>query len=265
MINYDNIPKELKELNQWVNALDGSKVPMKAYENEAASSTNPTTWSDFKTAYESVELGLYPYCGFVFNNNGYVGIDIDCGFDEDGLISDLGLDIVSKCHSYTEKSRSGRGFHILLRGTLPFKGKNNLAGVEIYKTARYFIMTGDIVLYPNIIENQEAIDYVVEKYFPDVIKDNDEVIKPDRIYHPIWEHPVDKENKKIKLRPNYPRIPDGSRNICLTSLAGMLHSLGYNKSQIYDELVYANEVACEPSLGINEVQTICNSVCRYKR
>lgn len=265
MINYDNIPNELKELNQWVNALDGSKVPMKSWENEAASSTNPTTWSDFKTAYESIELGLYPYCGFVFADNGYVGIDIDCGFDDDGLITDLGLDIVKTCHSYTEKSRSGRGFHILLRGTLPFKGKNNLAGVEIYKTARYFIMTGDIVLYPGIIENQEAIDYVVEKYFPDVVKENQEVETKDKIYRPIWEDVINKKDNTIKIRPTYPKIPDGCRNICLTSLAGMLHSQGYDKIAILDELNFVNTHACEPRLDYNEVKTICNSVCKYKR
>ena len=147
MVNYDNIPEELKNLNQWVCASDNSKVPMKAWENEAASSTNPNTWSDFKTALDMVENRYYDYCGFVFADNGYVGIDIDNGYDEDGLMSVLGADIVGKCKSYTEKSRSGRGFHILLRGTLPFKGKNNLAGVEIYKAARYFIMTGDTLLY----------------------------------------------------------------------------------------------------------------------
>lgn len=50
MVYYDNIPEELKKLDQWVCANDGSKVPMKAWENEAASSTNPETWSDFETA-----------------------------------------------------------------------------------------------------------------------------------------------------------------------------------------------------------------------
>ena len=176
MVNYDNIPEELKKLDQWVCANDRSKVPMKAWENEAASSTNPETWSDFETALESYNQHYYDYCGFVFADNGYVGIDIDEGYDEDGLMSVLGADIVGKCHSYTEKSRSGHGFHILLRGTLPFKGKNNLAGVEIYKAARYFIMTGNTLLYREIIENQEAIDYVVEKYFPEARETSDKVV-----------------------------------------------------------------------------------------
>lgn len=264
MINYDNIPDELKKLNQWVCVASDSKVPMKAWENEVASSTNPKTWSDFETALESYNQHYYDYCGFVFADNGYVGIDIDCGYDEDGLMSYLGADIVGKCHSYTEKSRSGRGFHILLRGTLPFKGKNNLNGVEIYKAARYFIMTGDTLLYREIIENQDAIDYVVETYFPETRKsDSNPIVGRDRIYIPRWEEPV--KDGRIKLRPVYPRIPDGSRNICLTSLAGMLHNLGYDKKAIYDELKYANISACDPPLFDNELQTICNSVTRYKR
>lgn len=264
MNHYDNIPEELKALDQWVCALDGTKVPMKAFENEAASSTNPETWADFETAYTMVRDGYYDYCGFVFADNGYVGIDIDCGYDEDGLMSVLGADIVGRCGSYTEKSRSGRGFHILLRGTLPFKGKNNLRGVEIYKAARYFIMTGDTLLYREIVENQEAIDYVVETYFPETREDHgDVIVGRDKIYSPDWREAV--VEGRIKLRPVYPRIPDGSRNICLTSLAGMLHNQGYGKGQIYEELLYCNAVACDPPLGKNELRNICNSVTRYKR
>ena len=263
MNHYDNIPKELQALSQWVCAWNGTKVPMKAWENEAASSTKPNTWSDFETALSSVNDGYYDYCGFVFADNGYVGIDIDDGYDEEGLMSVIGADIVGRCQSYTEKSRSGRGFHIILKGNLPFKGKNNLKGVEIYKTARYFIMTGDTLLYKDIIKNQEAIDYVIETYFSDVRESTEKVERDGRIYVPVWGDAV--TDGRIKLRPVYPRIPDGSRNICLTSLAGMLHNQGYSKKQIYDEISYCNTVACDPPLRNGELQSICNSVTRYKR
>ena len=261
-MNYTNIPEELKELPQWVCTSGDSKIPMQALANVAASSTNPQTWSTFKDANNSVEDGYYDYCGFVFADNGYVGIDIDDGYDEDGFLSPLAADIIGRCNSYTEKSKSGRGFHIILRGTLPFKGKNNLAGVEIYKTARYFIMTGETLLHDGIVEDQDAIDYIVEKYFPDNRQEKENSDYGSRIYLPIWELPV---NNRIKLRPVYPRIPDGSRNICLTSLAGMLHNQGYSKQQIYDEIKYCNTVACEPPLDNNELRAICNSVTRYKR
>lgn len=261
---FERIPRCLKELNQWVCVYADSKIPINAYTREAASSTDPETWCDFKTAVSLVERGIAGNIGFVFADNGVVGVDIDVGYDDDGLMSVLGADIVGKCHSYTEKSRSGRGFHILLRGTLPFKGKNNLAGVEIYKAARYFIMTGETLLYRDIIENQEAIDYVVKKYFPETRESSSNTaVGRDKIYSPIWEEPI--VDGRVKLRPAYPRIPDGSRNICLTSLAGMLRNQGYSKEQIYEELLYANTVACDPPLDRRELRTICNSVTRYKR
>lgn len=262
-MNLQNIPNELKNLTQWVCSTPDGKMPMRATRYSGASTVDPNTWSSFQTATMSVECGNYSNVGFVFNDNGIVGIDIDIGYDEDGFLTDIASDIIGKCKSYTEKSRSGRGFHIFLKGELPFKGKNNLNGVEIYKQARYFIMTGDVLLYNNIIENQEAIDYIVDKYFPDVQKDTTSSGKySDRIYTPKWELFT---TNKIKLRPEYPEIPDGCRNLCLTSLAGMLHTQGYTAEQIYDELVYCNKTACKPMLHNGEIQNIVKSVTKYKR
>ena len=260
-MNLNNIPDELKALPQWVCTRGDSKVPMIAGSILAASSTNPLSWSTFEVAYTSVVKDLHDYVGFVFNDNGIVGIDIDDGYDEDGFMSELAADIIGVCKSYTEKSKSGRGFHILLKGDIPFKGKNNLKGVEIYKTARYFIMTGDTVLYRNIVENQGAIDYIVEKYFPDMRETSEGRAVNTRIYTPEWERPTE----KISLRPVYLPIPDGTRNISLTSIAGQWHNMGYTRDDIYRELLYVNSVACRPPLDVGEIQSIVNSVTRYKR
>ena len=261
MIDYNNIPEELRQLNQWVCVSHSSKVPMQAFGFAPASSTNPRTWSSFDEAVLAVRLGFYDYIGFVFCDNGIVGIDIDDGFDDDGNISQLATEIICNCDSYTERSKSGRGFHIFVKGDIPFKGKNNLAGVEIYKDARFFIMTGDIVR-TGMIENQPALDEIVEKYFPETRSAKTTAVTP-RIYNPQWECP--KGNKRVKIRPIYPTIPDGCRNICLTSLAGMMHSIGYTKGQIYHELRYANDTACTPPLDDGELKAICNSVTRYHR
>ena len=261
-MNLNKIPKELTELNQWVGVGVDSKIPMRVDTLYSASSTAPNTWCSFAVAKQAVERGEISYPGFVFADNGIVGIDIDDGYDQEGFLSPLASDIIGVCESYTERSRSGRGFHILLKGDLPFKGKNNRNGVEIYKTARYFIMTGDVLLHDRIIHNQQAIDYVVDKYFPEMRDTEGKNFAP-RIYEPHWDNPM--EDGKIKLRPTYPPITPGSRNICLTSLAGMLHSQGYSTQAIYDELTYCNAIACKPMLHDSEVITIVNSVTRYKR
>lgn len=257
------IPEELKAFNQWVCADKGSKAPMTAFAPLYASCSNPQTWSNYACAEDAVKNGWHDNIGFVFAQNGIVGIDIDAGFDEDGLMTPLAADIIGACDSYTEKSRSGRGFHILVKGWLPFDGKNNRAGVEIYQKGRYFILTGDnISCCPEDIKlNQEAIDYVLEKYFPETQREQKQKYGS-RVYNPEWSLP---KEGIVRLRPVYPRITPGSRNLCLTSLAGMMHSQGYTKAQIYDELVYANQAACDPSLSKRELKAIVNSVTRYKR
>ena len=259
-MRYDNIPQELRVLKQWVCANESSKVPMQATCDRPASSTNPATWASFEDAVWAVEHGYYDHIGFVFNDNGIVGIDLDDAI-EYGLTSPLATEIIDMCSSYTEISKSGTGIHIFVEGDIPFKGKNNLAGVEMYKTARFFIMTGDMVI-PFICNNQEALDQIVERYFPETRERKTTTVTP-RIYNPEWDNP--KGSKRVRIRPNYPVIPDGCRNICLTSLAGMMHSIGYTKGQIYRELQYANNTACKPPLLDGELRTICNSVTRYQR
>nr|DAO60888.1 MAG TPA: hypothetical protein [Herelleviridae sp.] len=258
---FEKIPDELKLLPQWVCIKSDSKIPLDPKTGYRASSTDMTTWSDFNTAVSRIEQGYVSNIGFVFNNSGIVGIDIDTGFD-DGLLSDISSDIIGKCESYTEKSRSGRGFHILVKGALPFMGKNNLKGVEIYQEARYFITTGDTFIYENIIENQQAIDYILDKYFDEYRESNGKA-KSFKLYTPIWDNPY--VNGRLRLRPTYPKIQIGSRNICLTSVAGAMHNIGYSKAQIYKELVHVNKEACTPPLELREIKSICNSIVGYKR
>jgi hypothetical protein len=258
---YESLPPELKEEQAWVNVWNGSKIPMQTAVRKGASSVLPDTWGTFEQAAKNVEDGIYDGIGYVFHSTGLVGIDIDCGRDEDGFLSHLAVDVIRHCGSYTEWSRSGRGVHILLRGELPFKGRNNREGVEIYRSSRYFIMTGKVLLFSKINENQEAIDYIVKTYFPDAPKEGSESISK-RIYTPIYRKP---EGGKVSLKPEYPEITTGSRNLSLTSLAGQLHNQGYTKSEIYKELLYCNSVACKPPLDSSEVELIVNSVTKYRR
>lgn len=258
-MRYDKLPPELTELPQWVCVWNGSKIPMQAREKKAASSVMPETWAVFDDARVAVDAGVYDGLGFVFNN-GIIGIDIDAGFDEDGFLSALSIDVMSQCQSYTEKSRSGRGIHVLVKGRLPFRGRNNGSGVEIYQSSRYFIMTGDVLIFPEIIENQKAIDYIIETYFPEV--EGDTGCSSRRIYSPTYPKPTD---GVIPLRPTYPPIVEGGRNNAMASLAGQLHNLGYSKKDIYRELCFANEQACVPPLPERDLQTIVNSITKYRR
>lgn len=260
--NYESIPKELKELKQWVCAWNNSKVPMQADKLQASSSSDSTKWVTFEDARDSVEIGNYDNIGFVFDDNGIVGIDIDIGFDDDHIMTELAYDIISHCKSYTEYSRSGRGFHIYIKGDLPFKGKNNGAGVEIYKDDRYFIVTGEKLYYTNLIENQQAIDYVVDKYFKDVPKEENNKIndKSFKIYQPQF-----KINGSKILMPTYPTIAEGCRHISMVSLAGQLYNSGASVNDIFSQLIKINDIACDKPLPRREIETIVKSITKYER
>lgn len=261
---YQGIPQTIKEIDQWVCACDDMKVPFKAYERGAASVSNPNTWSFYEQAEWAVNEGHYDHIGWVFNNNGIVGIDMDDAFDEYGLLTSKCADIINHCRSYTERSKSGSGIHILVKGRLPWDGKNNRDGVEIYQSGRFFILTGRVLKYTDICENQEAIDYVLSTYFSDthISSSGGFYDKSDKIYKPVYKVP---QKGKISLRPIYPPIPSGCRNMSLASLAGSMWTTGYSVAQIYAELEKVNSTACEHPVDNRELRAIVESICKYDR
>ena len=123
-------------------------------------------------------------------------------------------------------------------------------------------MTGDTLIYDKIVENQDAIDYVVNKYFPEMRESTTTKRTMWRAYSPVWEKPTE---GKIKIRPNYPAIPDGCRNLSLASLAGAMHNQGYSPKHIYNELLHCNQSACDPPLSHREIEGIVSSITRYRR
>lgn len=265
MRDYSLIPDELKNLPQWVCAKADSKAPMRADRLQGASSTDNTTWCDFEQAVWAVNQGYYDDIGFVFTeSNGYVGVDIDCGFDTDGLLTPLGIDIIRTCASYTEESRSGRGVHIILKGGLPVSGMNNRKGVEVYKTGRYFIMTGKQTLYDKIIHNEDAVNVLMQKYFNmgvGVQTTTHKQYRKDVVYAPTYDVPL---IHNISIKPIYRDVTEGCRNLSMASLAGQMHRYGYKPKDIGKELRRVNKLHVKPPLPDREIQSIVESICKYR-
>ena len=152
-VNVDAIPQELRDLPQWVAwrfaKRDGNakptKVPINAETGKAASSTDPATWTSFEKALVAYQSGHGDGIGFVFSTDDpYTGIDLDSCYDEVGQMAEWAENIVVRLDSYTELSPSGRGLQIIIRGTLPAKGRRKGA-IEMYSEGRYFTMTGESV------------------------------------------------------------------------------------------------------------------------
>lgn len=180
---YNNIPEEMKSIARWVclNMVEEggkqTKRPVSAHSGKVASITDEANWADFNTAikYYQEHQDRINGIGFVFtDDDDIVGIDFDGCLDTDGnLINDTIQEIVSRNTSYIERSISGTGLHIYVRGKLPKNTGVKLStegspygfGIELYEQKRFFVVTGNA--YPDcntklpVIENQDFINFVM--------------------------------------------------------------------------------------------------------
>jgi putative DNA primase/helicase len=146
-VKAESIPEELRVRPQWVvwKAVGDKpeKVPYSARTGRRASSTDLLTWATFQEALEAYENSDYAGLGFVFSSaDPYTGIDLDNCVDADGEIAGWALEIVRYFDSYTELSASGTGLHIIVRGNVPNRRKDE---VEVYSLKRFFTVTGHVV------------------------------------------------------------------------------------------------------------------------
>ena len=143
----ENIPEQLKTRPQWVvwKAVGDKpdKVPYSARSGRKASSTDLLTWSTFQEALDAYENGEYAGLGFVFSSaDPYTGVDLDNCVDENGEIAGWALEIIRYFDSYTERSATGTGLHVIVRGDVPNRRKGD---VEVYSSKRFFTVTGHAV------------------------------------------------------------------------------------------------------------------------
>ncbi|MEX0417373.1 phage/plasmid primase, P4 family [Bacillus sp. C30] len=175
--NFNEIPAELKALPQWIlwkfETRNGkqTKVPCQVT-GEMAQANNRRTWSTFATAVKFYLEGEYDGIGFVFSRqDNYIGIDIDkCVVD--GKTNAFSTEIIDTLDSYTEFSPSGKGIHIIIKGSLPQSvlgtgRKNTKHGLEIYSYGRFFTFTGNRENSNDVYDRTDELAEVFEQYFDD--------------------------------------------------------------------------------------------------
>ena len=176
-IQYENIPQEIKLLDQWVNwksvERDGkvTKPPFQV-NGKFAESNNPKTWNSFFAVEKAV--GHFDGIGFVLTEDDpFVAIDFDKCYCPAFKIIDPAIEQhIKSINTYTEISPSGRGLRSLLRGLLPVDGKKN-GRVEVYQARRYVTITGHrLPDYPVSIESRQAeLETFCQKAFPEKAED----------------------------------------------------------------------------------------------
>ncbi|MBT3071900.1 DUF3987 domain-containing protein [Rhodomicrobium sp. Az07] len=163
------IPQELKNLPQW--ALAGAdKRPLKV-DGSNASSTDRATWTTFESACSAAaERGWN--IGFMLNaEDPFTCIDLDVK-DKDTHPDEPRLwtppeqsnrfqKIITSFNSYTERSRSGKGFHIWVRGSIGRGRKRD--GVEVYSQDRFIICTGDVYSEKPIEDRETLLGILVRE------------------------------------------------------------------------------------------------------
>jgi len=138
---FENIPLELRSLPQWI-VWDKEKVPYNPFTKQPANINDSETWTTFEHA--CIHINNYNGIGFVFTDNDpYFGIDLD-DTQGDQIALDRQIKIYREFDSYSEISPSGKGLHIIGKGTVP-QGRRR-SHIEIYSSQRYFTMTGNV--YP---------------------------------------------------------------------------------------------------------------------
>ncbi len=148
----ENIPEELRRRPQWVvwklEKRDGksTKVPYRAAGGVGrASSTDLMTWCTFEEAVQALQGGRYDGIGFVFcSADPFVGVDLDdCRNPETGDIEEWAQEIIDSFTDVVllEASPSGRGVHLITRGTC--KDGINTKSIEVYGQDRFFTVTGE--------------------------------------------------------------------------------------------------------------------------
>lgn len=174
--NFDNVPDELKALPQWVcwnsqEVWDKAKQVMKLSKEPANLKTkkrlawrNPSNLYTFDQVKEAYEQGGFNGIGFVlYEDTPFVCIDIDDLEDINKVPAHLHNYTI---HSYTEKSPSGNGLHLWVKGYKPAHVGTKKNGIEFFGgQARFITVTGDRYNAAPLSENQGLIDMIAKDFF----------------------------------------------------------------------------------------------------
>jgi len=173
--DYMRIPAEMRMYAQFcvwryeeTDAPKPVKVPYSARTGTLCSVDDPSTWSTFDEAVGAIKNSTwYNGIGFVLSENDpYCFIDLDDPYalrangtpmhSNPQEVLDRQLHIYREFDSYAEQSPSGKGLHIIVKGSV-ISGRKRGA-IELYSNLRYMTMTGNVYRDAPITPHQPLID-----------------------------------------------------------------------------------------------------------
>ncbi|WP_432721536.1 DnaB-like helicase C-terminal domain-containing protein [Staphylococcus shinii] len=181
-VNFEAIPDEMKNIPQWFmwiardhNRADGKLAKYPTDINGKAikwqDKANLYTFDEVKQAYEQAQ-GKFAGVSFNVAGSNMTIIDLDT---TDGSYKDIEAKFLNA--GYVETSVSGRGAHVIFKGTPPhsLKDTKNLYDangdkIELFHSSGYIAITGNTIDNHNRIDTpaitEQFMDYLAENYAP---------------------------------------------------------------------------------------------------
>lgn len=169
-VNFDAIPQEMRDIPQWFmwKAIDTGRSDGKLSKYPTDINGNKITWNDTDELYTFSEVrnayeSSNQFDGISFNvaGSGLIIIDIDLENDEKGQPTLTEKEKPFLNAGYVEKSVSGRGYHVVLKGDLPTSLQNSKNVYDEYDNKlEVFYNTGFIAVTGDVYENHSLIDNV---------------------------------------------------------------------------------------------------------
>ncbi len=152
-----------------------TKVPYRAdAPRQKAKCNDPSTWSDFETAFKAHVASNADGIGFALLNSGMGAFDLDdCRDPQSGAIESAAQQLIDRAKSYVEITPSNSGFRIIglgagprLNNKRPVPGANGMS-IEFYRRAERFItVTGNTL--PQATDQLADIDALMDEVFAKV-------------------------------------------------------------------------------------------------
>lgn len=178
LAQFEHFPAELKALPNWcIAAPDKSPYYLENGVVMNASATDPKTWKPFEAALHDAVSMNADAVGFMLSHEcGYTCIDLDVIDEESQRRKKQKIDpskwttevdrqrynkIIECFDTYSEVSKSGKGAHLWLRGTVGAGARRD--GVEVYSQERFMICTGQMFLDRPVRRNDELLDMLVRE------------------------------------------------------------------------------------------------------
>ncbi len=145
------------------------KVPFSPRSGIRCNPTDPRQLTSFEiaAAFADAHPDISGLGYSLFSEDGIIGGDIDHCIDEEGNISEVGLDVLESIDTYFEVSPSGRGLRFFGTGSLDRAFINPEAGLELYGEKRFLTVTG-MALPEKVFEIEEIqsqLGHIQSQYF----------------------------------------------------------------------------------------------------